>query len=70
MSKEKAREKYSNSKQGLLDSFLRPDLYNYNMYGRFPNEHPSVQEKFERLNRSIKSSHTPSQNTLQQEIKK
>lgn len=49
--REKAREEYASSAQGMLDYFLRNDLYNYNMYGKFPSEHPSVQEAIESLKR-------------------
>lgn len=66
--KEEARKEYSNSIEGTIDYFLRNNLYNYNMYGKFPSEHPSVQRQIKSFNRSIDCLSYPcglnSQNTL------
>ena len=67
--KEEARKEYSNSTEGTIDYFLRNDLYNYNMWGKFPSEHPSVQRKIKSFNRSIESLYYPHDLNLQNTLK-
>lgn len=64
MAKEEAENDYANSTQGMIDYLYRPDLYEYNMNGKFPHEHPSVQKKLKSLNRSINSLYHPYNSSL------